>query len=294
MDSILFFISTASQLQIMAAAFAVVVFGAVIAACTHRSQMRMQRVPYFLTMSAISFGVSVSQLVWLNSQSILGMKLAVTVSIAALTVAGYLYYSSSMNRSRDMVESWKMAPLVFVPFGVFYLMTEPPKDEDHRLRGPKRDLFNKDLAVFTAVLLWFAGPIVDFGSGLYQEKSAQNQSPDTATYFADLSIERAGLTRTLEMMTEGVVLPFVVDEVTSIVALDVSGNELKRVYSVDMMDLEFGDLFLESVSRGICVNGTLRAFIDNGATITEVWLDPVSSEIDRLHVTKSTCDQLGL
>lgn len=283
-----------SEDTLKAAAYGLVVVGAVIAALATRSNAEIARTPYFAYSAIILFAVSVAQIVWLQSLSaMMGgyLWLLMLVSIAASLIGGFSLCRIAMARSRDAYGHGRSAFLAFIPIANFWLLLTPTRNAVSANRTPTIPLFSGGLGVLTGFVLLVAASSVTAFIDMQAREMEQRARTEPLSQQASMEflIRSNGLEGTVKLLADQSQTPITVDNVTTLARIEAAGTQLRRTYVVDFEGMIITDDFRQESRSGICAYAPIIPLLRAGATIREVYVERGGHEIGSIMVTRQEC-----
>lgn len=273
--------------QVFLINYGMIVLGGILGGLTGRSQLELQRAPYFALTNLILFCTA---LIPATAVSFIVPAMAngyfwtvAGLDLLASAILGFFTARIARARSRDAYGHGRMAYLAFIPIGNVWLLLRGSRQESSINRAPIIPLLNGGLGVLAGLILFGLYNVTQTATG---KEAFRRVEAAAATGAFDVAL----LDRKLAVMAAELNTPLAVDEVTILERVEAQGTELSFVYTLDM-PIEFisVDDRLDQVRRN-CEMAELKRAIDAGAKIRHVYLRKDGSEIGTITVDSDICN----
>lgn len=280
--------SNLSDDQLRAVSYSLIVLGGIVGGITNRSVAEIRRAPYLATTGVIFLCVSVVAFAGMTFivQALIGgfFWVILALEMAANLVAGFFIARIAAARSRDAYGHGRRAALAFIPLANLWLLTAPSKTEFSVNRAPTIPLLTDSLGVLSGLVLLAAG--IGLSSYAGAEGVRRVDAASAAGLFNEVMLER-----TLAVMAAEVQTPLVVDEVTTLLRMEVHGTELRYVYALEPPPAVLRAEMRLGLLRQNCSHDGLSAIIDAGAILQHVYLRNDGSEVGVIEVSRQACGE---
>jgi hypothetical protein len=293
-DAALDFLNTDEQ-TLGQIGIAITVLGFIVALVLSRGKGELLRALYFALSALLYLFGSVLVSLWLLTLQAVALGIVwVLISVIFLCIGtlGYSYGVLALARSRDAFGHGRYAFLAFIPFANLYLLSKPSKSDLSANRIPTIPLLSGGLGVLSGVVMLIAGGAF---TGWFETNSdamfeaAGRGDPDLQAAGADILIRSEGLEGALQIMADGVQLPLVIDESTTLSRIEADGTILRRTFVVDLEGAEMTNEFRTGILQMVCAYERFKPLMVGGGTIEEVYVGTDGSEIGTQAMTRETC-----
>lgn len=250
------------------------------------------RAAYFFIFGTFIFIASLEGLLWLAAPSAIeadSLYIIVTAEFAAFTLLGYVFGFAATGRSLDAYGTSSKWWFAFVPLVNLILLFKGPINQ---LKSKPRWYWVRSTAlVFAAFAFMMTGKGLSVAVENSVERNtarAANSNPKVAEKLSQALMQNSSIKDLLVVMAKELKTPLVVDEVTTLTKLSVSGNELIYHYALSGSINELPETFMKNLMKTFC-SGALKPIIDKGATISAVYNANNGNEIGSVSVNSSVC-----
>jgi len=282
---------TEIRLQLISYLFTVA--GAIVAAIFHKSDITLQRSPYFAYSCILIFIAKGAQFVWLDpiSAAVEGFLWVLMLNDLIVDLAiGYTLGIIAMARSRDAYGHARKAFLAFIPVANLWLFLARSKDGGLAVRSSTPPLLTGRLGVLTGCALFIASFVL---GAFFQMEAARmaaevENSPTMGRAVVEMRLRSQGVEKVLGQIAAEVP-PQKVDETTDLLRVEGIGTTLRYTYEVSTNPAALPATLRTNLLQEICTREGLRPLIEAGATIDYVFDRTDGSEIGVVSVTRDMC-----
>ncbi len=285
-----------------AISYGLFLFGAIVAAFVRHRLRVMRRGPYFGYTALLIFAVAASQAIWifvLEARSGGYLWVLVAANAGWMILIGWSCYRIAKARSLDCVADEAYAALAVLPILNLVLFFKPSTNSisSGHSNTPLPQMGGPGIATGCAVLI-AAAVLSVFVSDRLDEQPILLPSDDPAAVVAELEslLRTNSLSRVLRIIARQAPQPVYVDEETTLLHMQASGNLLTRTYVIDsaaygadLEELIQDVLFQTLVEVYVCSYPPAVLLLNEGATIREVFLDVDRNRVAEHVITQESC-----
>ncbi len=255
--------------------------GALLGGLVLRGEWRIGRAPFFGLLVLSTLMAQAPYVAWLAPHDLdgLGPLWLSLFQIAAILASGALLIWAGMARSRDMIGNARLGWFALVPVLNFALLIAKPADP-----GRARPGWATGLLLTTGVMGALAAAA--FPSVIAHVQATRPAQVPSAPVYRALGVERAVQALVTHFPLP---IPSQVDEVTTLIGIDGTGDRFTYRYAVTYDSLDPSTD--ATLRRNYCATPETRAMLDSGITIGLDY-DRASdgSHLLDLTVTAADCD----
>jgi hypothetical protein len=184
--------------------------------------------------------------------------------------------------ARDIGQNALFGFLTFVPLANLWLLFSASAEKAAPQRLKMGFLLSGGMGVFLGLLGTGAGRALDTYTN--EESTRRIAAADAAGVLDIVMLERS-----LGLNAAEVVLPMVVDEVTTLIKLEAEGKSLRYTYQLDQSVAELPYGFRNDMAQSVCTDSDLNRLIAAGAQLTFTYIAADQAELATVTVMQNDC-----
>ncbi|UDF31135.1 UNVERIFIED_ORG: hypothetical protein LHK14_07325 [Roseateles sp. XES5] len=292
MEAYAYQLLTIGQFASLALSWVIMTVSAAAAVALTKSQWKLGRAGYFLSMGFIVLLTVIPNFLLLyTAEAIKNEHLALLVGAiyGALVPVGGLAGIFAAARSMDAHGTREKWVLGFIPIVNLFLLFAQP------MASSKKGFVKLLGAVATVILgfaLMFAGKSLESIAKQNIQRVDVSTQDDVALVAKKMAYEakNKGLEKYLKEIANAVPVPEKIDSITTLTALKAEGNALKYTYEISGADFKFDKAWKDLMMSRWCAPEVFKPMFDIGALVTGHYVDTKGNTLAEISVSPSLCD----